>query len=336
MNAPTIYYVTSAVNTGGVLTAYRHVDRLNANGISAAILHQKKGECCDWFQHETVVTNFEEAVIQPHDILVLPEAWGPQISTFAPGLKKVIFNQNAYYTCLGYELSTADNQIPYTHADFIAALVVSDDNKEYLSYAFPNLSVERLHLSIDPKLFSYSAEKKKKICLMPRKGHNDAQQVLMLNRFRNKLTGWEIEFIHDKPHHEVARIMKESLLYLSFSHNEGFGLAAAEAMACGCVVVGYHGNAGREFYKDDFSYSVPAGDVLNFARTLEQLLNQYEANPQELIDSGLRASEFIHAHYSPDQEEKDLLMFWQKIVFYQMQRYVRPQTVQSHSPTEGT
>ena len=48
-------------------------------------------------------------------------------------------------------------------------------------------------------------------------------------------------------HEEVALALQEALLFLSCGHPEGFGLPLAEAIACGCLVVGYHGLAGRDF-----------------------------------------------------------------------------------------
>ena len=42
-------------------------------------------------------------------------------------------------------------------------------------------------------------------------------------------------------HEEVACALQDSLLFLSCGHPEGFGLPLAEAIACGCLVVGYHG-----------------------------------------------------------------------------------------------
>jgi glycosyltransferase involved in cell wall biosynthesis len=42
--------------------------------------------------------------------------------------------------------------------------------------------------------------------------------------------------------------LKESLLFLSFVNGEGLGLLAVEAMSCGCVVVGYDGMGGKEFF----------------------------------------------------------------------------------------
>ena len=47
-------------------------------------------------------------------------------------------------------------------------------------------------------------------------------------------------------HEEVAGALQD-LDILSCGHPEGFGLPLAEAIACGCLVVGYHGLAGRDF-----------------------------------------------------------------------------------------
>ena len=55
----------------------------------------------------------------------------------------------------------------------------------------------------------------------------------------------------------VADILRESQVFLSFGHPEGFGLPPAEALACGCLVIGYHGGGGREYFGPAGAY--PAG-----------------------------------------------------------------------------
>ena len=53
---------------------------------------------------------------------------------------------------IGHELRP-DLTTAYTHPDVIAAVCVSEDNRRYLSYAFPALRLIRIHYSIDPSLF---------------------------------------------------------------------------------------------------------------------------------------------------------------------------------------
>ena len=48
---------------------------------------------------------------------------------------------------------------------------------------------------------------------------------------------------------EVARDPSGVTVFLSLNKAEGFGLPPAEAIACGCRVVGFHGMAAREFFR---------------------------------------------------------------------------------------
>ena len=47
-----------------------------------------------------------------------------------------------------------------------------------------------------------------------------------------------ITFLSSTAPNQLARLMQESMIFLSTSRYESFGLAAAEASACGCTVVG--------------------------------------------------------------------------------------------------
>ena len=53
--------------------------------------------------------------------------------------------------------------------------------------------------------------------------------------------------IHDVTQAEAARTMGESAVFLSLSHKESFGLPPLEAISCGCLATGYHGDGGREY-----------------------------------------------------------------------------------------
>ena len=43
--------------------------------------------------------------------------------------------------------------------------------------------------------------------------------------------------------------------------NEGFSLPSIEAMASGCLVIGYPGKGGKEYFKSEFSMPVPEKDI---------------------------------------------------------------------------
>ena len=78
-------------------------------------------------------------------------------------------------------------------------------------------------------------------------------------------------------------------------------------MACGCAVAGCHGYGGREFFTADHAFPVDTGDVVGFARTVEDLLAR---DPAELEATGARAAAFIAEHYSPARERESVVAAW--------------------------
>ncbi len=149
---------------------------------------------------------------------------------------------------------------------------------------------------------------------MPRKNAADVAQVLNLLKFRGALDGCRLMPLDGRPEAEVAGLLHSCLVFLSFGHPEGCPLPPAEAMACGCVVVGYHGNGGHEYFRPDFSNPMPMGDVVGFARAVEDVLRLHRADPAALQTKGAADSAFTRETYSPEREEQDILQAWQEIL----------------------
>ena len=85
-------------------------------------------------------------------------------------------------------------------------------------------------------------------------------------------------------------------------------------MACGCLVVGYHGGGGREFLKRDFSFPIEAGDILQFAKDAEFALQLTKAEPEKVMEMTSKAAAFISRNYSPEREERELVKAWREII----------------------
>ncbi len=69
----------------------------------------------------------------------------------------------------------------------------------------------------------------------------------MLRRLHTSAAPWRWAVIQNKSEAEVAAIMGQAAIFLSLSRFEGLGMTTLEAMASGCLVVGFTGIGGREY-----------------------------------------------------------------------------------------
>lgn len=309
VQTPTVYFLTPDHSTpsGGILVIYRHVDILNAAGIRAFVLHQRRGFRCAWFKNQTQVTDAATARIGRGDLLVVPEPDVDIVCKLPAGTRHVIFNQNGHLTW-----RWAAEQVGHhyaTSADLAGIITVSDHSADLLRYTFGGRPVRRIHLGIDPALFHPGGDspRPQRIGYMPRRGQADAERVLHILRARGVLDGWEVVPLDGLTHLEVAECLRTTRIFLAFTHQEGFGLPAAEAMACGNYVVGCHGFGGREFFLPAFSTPVETGDLLGFARAVEDAIVHDRAEPGWCLARGREASAFILGKYSPDRERNEVV-----------------------------
>ena len=309
-----VYAPDWQVPSGGVRKLYRHVDVLVAHGYPATIAHEKPGFRCSWFANDTPIAYPPDTYPSPADVMVVPELHAWDLAAQSPGIPKVIFNQNAYQTFM-YQTPQPDPRLaPYQRDDVFATIVVSQDNLEYLQYAFPRHPLFRIRYAIDPHLFQFESAKKRQIAVMPRKKTSDMDQVLSILECRDALKGFEVVRIANKNESETAAILRQSLVFLSFASEEGWSLPPMEAMACGCITIGYHGRGGREFFAADHGFPIARDDILRFVMTVERVVAQLGEDPEPLRAMARRASEFILGTYTPQREDRDILDAWRQIL----------------------
>lgn len=298
--------------SGGIRKLYHYADHLNSWGFDASILHDQPGFRCTWFMHDTKITCLEEVTFATEDIVALPEVNSHLVFEFPKGIRKIIINQNAYNTFGGFLRYNCGD--PYLHEDVIAVLVHSQHDLEYIRYLYPDANVYRMYCGIDNQIFRFNPDKLAQVAYMPRKYDAGAQQLMNLLNHRDILHGFRVRKIENTSLEECARIMQESLIFLSFSSYEGFGLPPIEALSCGCIVIGFHGNGGKEYFKPEFSFPVEYGDLLNFVLTIRRVITTYRQDPGALAAKAKSASEFVLANYSPAIEKATELNFWKSIL----------------------
>jgi hypothetical protein len=312
---PTIYFLTpdTDIPSGGVFVIYRHVDLLNSAGIHAFVLHQRRGFRCTWFAHDTRVIDVESARVGSGDLLVVSEPDLCLVCEQPPGTRHVVLNQSVSLTWKRH----AEQVVRHynTSPDLSGVVTVSDYCADLLGYAFERVPVHRVHIGIDPVIFHPGdSPRDRRIAYMPRKGGADAEMVLHLLRGRGVLNDWEVVPLDGLTHSEIAEQLRTTKIFLSFSYHEGFGLPSVEAMACGNYVVGYHGFGGREFFLPEFSAPIKTGDILSFARAVEDAIVRDCANISWCIERGRAASSFVLAKYSLERERNEVVSTYSKLL----------------------
>ncbi len=264
---------------------------------------------------QSLVTIFKTLPpIHQNDLLVLPEYNASTFVQTYPGVPYIIFNQNAYLT---FEFKPvpkkpfALNQpwiapSPYLNPFLKKVIVVSDDNFEYLKYVFPAIKMDRVHLSIDYNLFNDESPKEFMISFMPRKGLEDARQVLAILAERGNLKNWKVFPLDNMSQDQIASHLRSSAIFLSFAEKEGFSLPILEALASGCIVVGYHGEGGREIIQNP----IEAGNIIAFVKKVEEIALQIEQNRENLSK---KEAIRVREEYTLSQEKEDLMRIYSSL-----------------------
>jgi hypothetical protein len=312
---PTIYFLTPDWESasGGVRLMYRHVDELNAAGIKAAALHHKPGFRYEWFDNDTVVTDEKSTAVSVNDVLVVPEMDVDRVAMTSQRIKHIVLNQSGHLTWRRFGDVTAEHL--RTTRDLLGIICVSEHSREFLDYTFPDVRVRRIRGAVDADLFNLgeSTQRERVVGYLPRRGGGDTELVTRMLASHGLADGWRLDRIDGLGQRAFAERLRQCRIILSLSYQEGFGLPAAESMACGAYVVGFHGFGGREFFRPEFSSPVETGDVLAAARAVERAIASDDAEGDWCSERGRLASSFILSTYSVANETSDVLRVYPEL-----------------------
>jgi len=312
VSAPRVLFLLpDVVNpSGGVWVVYRHAAILAANGIDARVVHQAPGFRYPWDTSGTPTTSVDEITLTGHDLLVLPDVAAPAIHDIGLDQPVVVFSQNAYLTPWERPAHRAEPDNPYRAPNLIGVVTTNVDNLRVLARGFPHLDVRRLFLTVDPSMAAAPTGKEPLVSYMPRKNPADAAIVVERLRDRGAFAGLDVQPISGCTHAETAAILARSSVFLSFGFPEGWALPPAEAMASGCVIVGYHGLGGREYWVPGCTHPIEFGALDDFVDTAAGVLDQLRADAGAVHEAGRRAAAFIRSTYPPEQEERSVVDTW--------------------------
>jgi glycosyltransferase involved in cell wall biosynthesis len=285
---------------------YRFVDILNSAGISAAVVHRDRRFRCTWFENETTIRGAKDVRFEGGDLLIIPEWYRRLIPLLAIGVPHLILNQNAYETFSGV-LYEEGKDAGVMSADTVGIVSISEDNLRYLKLCFPDKRIDSIRLSIDTDLFQPRA-KRKVIALMPRKRLNELNQILHLLAQRNSLEGgWELLPIIHVSEREVAERLGHAAIFLALNAREGIAVPGLEALASGCVVVGFHGGSGEEYMTPDVAVPIADGEIASLVLALETEMERWVKKDQAQLEMTHRGVELVNAKYTRERERADVI-----------------------------
>jgi glycosyltransferase involved in cell wall biosynthesis len=229
--------------TGGIKMAFRHVELLRAMGIDATV-YSPKGVPA-WFQTDAALVSTQNPLWDSGNLVVFPEVLNGPLAQAAQApitAAKALLCQNQYFA-----FSELIPKFTYQQLNFVKLMTVSEIAKGFLERVFAPARFTVLPVWVDDRLF-VARDKELRIAVVPRKlqGHYELIRQIFVTKYpRLRHIPWDI--IIDKPEAEVAETLGRAAIFLSLSHMESVGLVPLEAMASGCVVIGFHGHGGLEY-----------------------------------------------------------------------------------------
>jgi hypothetical protein len=291
-----------------VKVIYDHSRRLSEIGIASAVQHDRRGYEYPWIDHAAQLISDKE--LRTTDHLVLPEIKAAQLARkLTPlGVRYSIFVQNGYYL-RDRDKDCCDADVDHAYENASTILSISDDTSALISLHYPQLAarVTRVFCSVNQQLFNPEGVKRNLITYMPRK--NGVHAAAVVFALRNRLPAdWEIRAIEGMSEIQVAELLKQSRIFLSFSGLEGLGLPPIEAAMSGNYVIGYHGGGGREYWSAPNFEAVDVGDIGAFARNVEARVKLLSCRSTDLceLESGMAT---LRKQFSIENERASLRCF---------------------------
>lgn len=317
-----LIYFGFAVNRpiGGMKVIFHHANLINSisdNSLNAQVFFPETSHFNITWMNIKIDTKKDHLFDVAKDFVIIPEvlAWYYGRKFKNACVRYAIFVQNGYL--IFNEINGADKkklielQDIYESADII--LSISDNVTSCIKSIYPQTESQILQLkaSVNKNLFFPDKNKKNIITYMPRKLAAHASWVF--NHLSSKIPkNWEIVPVNNMTEDQVAHALNASKIFMSFSDQEGLGLPPLEAAMSGNKVIGYTGQAGKEYWKGCIFQEIECGDLISFAEAvLAEVQKLDEDSAVSFYPNFLKEMTELGNLYSKHQEElalRELIM----------------------------
>lgn len=227
---------------GGVKVIYQHCMLLRELGFNAKPLLMGKYHG-NFFHFDVPTVRFNDVrnKISHSDIIIATE-FRPYEGLLFKESTKIMFLQN--WMGLTKWLETEDKEKTYLELGYNKVMTCSQFCSNYVEQHM-NIPVDTITNGIDLALFKPVDNKRivNRILVMSRKKPTDLATIL--NLLKNSI--YEIRIVDGLTQNQLINEYQSADIFVATGYPEGFSLPPLEAMACGCVVVGFTGGGGGEF-----------------------------------------------------------------------------------------
>ena len=224
------------------------------------------------------------------DSIIIPEVCPDVITNYPEAKKKFLSVLNWYYYDEVFAKKTP-TQLGY---DYI--LTNSKYTQDYLVNKKVNLPISIISPIIDPVLYSitrpYEDRPHNSLIILNRKNNQHIQPIL--NYLKSQTH--QVTIINNINPVLIGKIFNDNQVFINLGYPEGFGRPSAEAMASGCIVVGFSGGGSLEFlHHKKNSFVASDGDEKQLIQNLDYVLNKMTSENKRSMSRD--ASEYILNQY---------------------------------------
>lgn len=314
--------------TGGLAVLVQAARHLSQAGLAVWLAPREAGRPSLASCPGLPVVSWEDLRLTPEDLWLVPEGW---VNALSPGLKAkarcVVYVQNWAYLFSSLPAGVRWHDLP------VFFLAVSRPTAWFIKQTL-GATCPVLPPGIDLEMFSRPREKPPhplRVAYMPRKNKAQAEMIRSIWEARNNGKSGVMDLIWEEIHGQdppgVAKLLQGSHIFLATGFPEGCPLPPLEAMACGCLPVGFAGFGGWEYMTQVLpeawrpwhpvpenpwagnGFWAPDADALAAALALEEAVHLWKGSGsglQATLDAGQETAQA----YSLERQQRRIVDVW--------------------------
>lgn len=301
--------------SGGVKTLYRHVVRLGELGFDAYIVHQRRGFVASWHgYHAPILWLQDQPTFGAEDVCVFPEVMTDYVrQTQGFRGRRVVF---ALSWAPGYARLRPGER--WQDLGVTQVITKSPVIQRYLEWGM-GLAVTLIAEHVDATRYAYDpARKQPQIAYLTRKDAAGEWLQGIMTRKGGAANHFHWRPLRNLSEEDYAQHLRASTVYLTTNTQEGMNVSVLEAMACGCLVVGYAGVGGHAYMvgKGDRQNCVLVenGNLPLLGETVEQTLERLRAHPHAYDATISNALATAQPYQDPEPEAQSLKRFYEQFL----------------------